>query len=417
MSRDLLLLLTLGVLTRLAWIFILPSAEAPDEITHLWVINFLRDNLRLPGGAEVLAGGPAAVYGSLPQLGYLPHVLVTMAVPDQSVALYSRFGSLLAGLVTIWAGYKISAELFPAQRLMTLALPLMLIFHPQLVFVHSYSNNDATASAVASLLILLLIRVVNSGFSLTRALLVGLLASWLALCKYSGWTVLPVAACAFLIAAVIHRPQWRLTVACFGLPAAIFVAIVGGWLWRNSHEFAGDLLGTKTMYHTWAVAFNKQLVYHLTPWQIIADKRWWRFFYFSFWGMFGYTNRSIWRPLYFVFLAFHLVAIYGWVQIARGWQDAKRNRTMFSVWLLMALCLISNLAGMVYASTENLGGPQGRYLFVSEIPAIVLTLAGLSAAGPSVGRKLVALLVAFTALVCIGSWIMLFSVYGFHAQP
>jgi hypothetical protein len=417
LSRSLLLLLLLCALTRLAWIFILPSAEAPDENTHLWVINFLRENFRLPTGAEVLAGGPAAVYGSLPQLGYLPHVLVTMLVPDQLVPLYARFGSLLSGLVTVWAGFKIAAELFAGQRLLTLALPLLLTFHPQLVFVHSYSNNDATASAVASVLIYLLVKMVNSGLSIRLAFAAGILATWLALSKYSGWTVLPAAGCAFVFATVIHRPDWRVTLTCFALPAAVFLTTVGGWLWRNSHEFSGDLLGTKTMYHTWAVAFNKQLVYHISPWQILGSKRWWRFFYFSYWAMFGYTSRSIWRPLYFVFLGFHSVALYGWLKLALRSRGERTDQRRLAVWLLLALCLIFNLAGMVYASTENLGGPQGRYLFVSEVPVFALSLQGLSAAGPKAGRKLVIGLVAFTALVCLGAWIMLFRIYGFHAQP
>lgn len=62
------------VAVRLPWIFMVPMQEAPDEYAHYWVIKFLREHWRLPSAVEVHAGGPSAVYGSLPQLGYLPHV-------------------------------------------------------------------------------------------------------------------------------------------------------------------------------------------------------------------------------------------------------------------------------------------------------------------------------------------------------
>ncbi len=83
---------------------------------------------------------------------------------------------------------------------------------------------------------------------------------------------------------------------------------------------------------------------------------------------------------------------------------------------MLALCVTFNLAGMVYASTVNLGGPQGRYLIVSEIPAMAILIAGLAALGPRVGRWAVIILLAFTAAVCAGAWIMLWRLYGFPAR-
>ncbi|MBL0187841.1 MAG: hypothetical protein IPP97_19095 [Candidatus Obscuribacter sp.] len=63
----------LFVALRLFWLFMVPMEQAPDEFSHYWVAKFLFQNQHLPSPAEMTAGGPSAVYGSLPQLGYLPH--------------------------------------------------------------------------------------------------------------------------------------------------------------------------------------------------------------------------------------------------------------------------------------------------------------------------------------------------------
>lgn len=400
------------MLVRLPWIFLIPGNEAPDEYTHLWMIHFLRDHLRLPGAADIASGGPYAVYGSLPAFGYLPHVLITKFVPDGQVDTFARFGSLLAALVAVWAAYRVGQELFAESQLLSLSLPLLLVWHPQFVFVGSYANNDATAAAAGSVVIYFLIRLIKYGLTVRRTCAVACFSAWLALSKYSGFTVVPVVFIAFVWAAHLNGTALAQAIACAVPAALLFVGPIGAMLLRNHNEFAGDWLGTRTMYHTWAVTFHRQLTYHISPWQVIADKRWWRFFHFSFWAMFGYTTKMIWKPFYFVFLAFQLTSLGGWLKALqkRDWhgQDAKTK----AVWTVLVLCLLFNLAGMVYASTENLGGPQGRYLFVCEIPFAAILLGGLAKLGPKASRWAVVSLLVFCALVCAGSWIMLFRSYG-----
>ncbi len=401
----------------------LPRWEAPDEYTHLWVITFLRNHAGLPSGKEVLAAGPTAVYGSLPPLGYLPHALVSRLFPDSSISFFARFGSLLAALLTVWAGWCIAKELFSASRLLALALPLMLVFHPQFVFVTSYANNDATACAIGSILIYLFIASLKYGMTYRRAAAVGFLLAWLSLCKYSGWTLFPVVLFVIGAATVLHSTSWKKAALALSMIACICLSITGCWLWRNYNQYSGDWLGTRTMYHTWAVAFHKQLSYHISPIQVLTDKRWWRFAFFSFWGMFGYTNRYIWRPLYYLFIAFHLLSAAGWLQAIRSrWLPASTRRWSRkeligpAIWSMLLICCICNIAGMIYASTENLGGPQGRYLFVSEIPVLTLLLSGLSRIGAKKGAYAIGALLAFTAAVCIGSFVMLSYIYSFASH-
>jgi hypothetical protein len=72
---------------------------------------------------------------------------------------------------------------------------------------------------------------------------------------------------------------------------------------------------------------------------------------------------------------------------------------------------------MIWASVYNYGGPQGRYLITSEIPIQALIIGGMSLFGKK-SKWLIIAFLAFNALVCIGSWIYLFRLYGgWHLDP
>lgn len=414
---------------RVPFIFTIPMVEAPDEYAHFWVLRFMHDNMRLPSAIEVAAGGPSAVYGSLPQFGYIPHILVGSIFHANDFVLFARFGSLLMGVVLLYCAYGLGRELFPRQRLLALALPLAVIFHPQLAFVHSYMNNDATSSAVASVILLMAVRSLRQGLEMRRSLVMGLLIGWLALTKYSGLGILPSIAVCLIGAAVINRVPLTTALANFAACGTVAAGVCGWWFVRNVHEFGGDLLGTKTMYSSWAKTFDRPQTYYLPATHIIKNTRWWRMMFFSFWGMFGYMNKYMWRPIYFAYLGYVCVAGVGFANLVRGWignlkhspasdgAPALSQKANTVAWSALTLAVVLNLAAMVWASTTNLGGPQGRYLFTSELPVLALIIAGLNNCGKRVGVPLVMSFLIFNALVCIGAWFWLYGLYGFHGHP
>jgi hypothetical protein len=404
-----------AALVRLPWLFIVPTSEAPDEVTHFWVLNFMREHHALPGAADVAAGAVNGVYGSLPPLGYLPHLLMCLFVPDDHALFYARFGSLFMGLVTVYAAYRVGQEIFPKNRLLRMALPAMLVFHPQLVFLHSYVNNDATTCGIASIVIWLLVRSLKYGLKLSRTLGIGALLGWLALSKYSGLALLPVVGLVILAAGlsgIVGTAAYIRVGMSLLIVGMMIAAMSGWWFYRNWHEFNGDILGTRTMYLTWATAYHKNLEYYKSPLSVLFDHRWWRMFYFSFWGVFGYMNRYLIKPVYWVYQGFLLAGVIGWVkQIKMGWnQTFDRKERM--IWGMLALTCVINISAMIWASTGNLGGPQGRYFFPSEIPFIALMIAGLHALGAKVGPRLVIALVMYNAGVCFYSCVKLLSMYG-----
>lgn len=426
--KELYYLLAATLAARLPWVFMVPMWEAPDENTHFWVIKFMAENLRLPGPAELTAGGQQSVYVPLPHFGYVPHILALWTlsgVLDPSMA--PRFGSLLLSPLMTYFAWWLGRELFPDKKLCALAVPLLVVFHPQLVLVHSYSNNDITSSTIASALLCLSVVIIKRGLSMPLSLLFGFLCGWLALTKYTGYAVLPAVALAYLLAAWIHRQSFVELLKNAITALALTVTIAAPWFARNYQLYDGDFMGTQTMRRNWAQLYNRPLEYYVSPFKILVDRKWWRMMYFSYWGMFGYMTRPLIKPLYWtytVYLAAAAISLLTAVlknkaqtiaDLRQKIQNPERKTvTHQAIWLVMLVCLLANLAAMILASTGNVGGPQGRYLFTSEVPFLALIVLGLSLTGDLWGKRLLYSLLAFNLIVYIWSWAMLFPIYGFR---
>lgn len=80
----------------------------------------------------------------------------------------------------------------------------------------------------------------------------------------------------------------------------------------------------------------------------------------------------------------------------------------------MTVCLVANILAMIYASTVNLGGGQGRYLFPSEIPIMSILVAGLTSLKAPWSKTLLLSLLIFNIAVAIGATVYLFPLYGFN---
>ena len=426
-------------LTRLPWLFMVPMVEAPDEFSHFWVIQFVIDHLRLPEYQEIIAGGPSGVYGSLPQLGYFPHVIAGslghLVAPGADLSLTERFGSLFTGLALLWCSFEFGKKLFGADKILSTALPLMIIFHPQLVLLHSYANSDSTTASLSAVILLITCRMMEAGLKTRTSLILGLLLGWIVLTKYPGVSVYPSCAIGFIAAAWLNKQGLKTFLIQAFTALATTAAASVWWFWRSAKILDGDFMGTKTMFHTWAVTYNKALNPDISVSKIIKDYRWWRLTTWSYWGMFGYMTRKLGNPFYYTFEAFSYIAAVGalvslivaavkgklttFIQSLKdsASYSAEQRQALLGkagVWLVLAACFITNVALMVYASTKNLGGAQGRYLFPSEIPIMALLLGGLSLTGKKPGKCLVLLLVAFTIAMYFYSCWMLSHTPGYY---
>jgi len=439
MTKSFWVFVGLYFLTRLPWLFMVPMVEAPDEFSHYWVIKFLVEHMRLPEYQEIIAGGPSGVYGSLPQFGYVPHVIVGFLgqylAPTADLSLTERFGSLFTGLVLLWCSCEFGRKLFAPDKILASALPLMIIFHPQLVLLHSYANSDSTTASLAAVIMLMLCRMLEVGLKTKTSLILGVLLGWIVLTKYPGVSVYPSAAIAFMLAAWLNKQGIKTFVLQSLAAASTTAATTVWWFVRSAKILDGDFMGTKTMFHTWAVTYNKALNPDISISKIIKDYRWWRLTTWSYWGMFGYMTRRVPNAVYYSFEVLSWIAAVGALASlviaavkgkltaftqslkASGSYSVEQRHALFAragVWLVLASCFITNISLMVYASTKNLGGAQGRYLFPSEIPIMALILGGLSLTGKKTGKWLVLLMVAFTIAVYLYSCWMLSHIPGYY---
>ncbi|HEY9684056.1 MAG TPA: hypothetical protein V6C86_20910 [Oculatellaceae cyanobacterium] len=429
---DLIALTFLCLLTRLPWLFMVPMVEAPDEFAHFWVVKFIVEHARLPSHIDVFSGGPSAVYGSLPQMGYIPHVLLSKLLPFCELSITARLGSLLMGVILIWAVYLIGRELYPKSRIATLSLPAIVLFHPQMALLHGYINCDSTAVAAAALILWLVVRMIMQGLTLGGCTLLGLLSGVIALSKYASLAVVLAAGCGLLAAGWLNGASLALVFASCGIAVSVFALTCNWWVARELQEYPGDLLGTQTMRRIWAVTYGRPLQYKESIWHVIKEFRWWRMTYFSYWGMFGYMTRYLWRPFYFIYLFYSLAAIAGGIRrmgffkefgsllslklrmksIDDVSKEDLEKLKYVAIYSVFAIALIATLAAMIWSSSLNLGGPQGRYLFGCEVPIVAMTVSGLMALSKKHGEKIVLSFVGFDFIVYMWSTVTLFHTYG-----
>ncbi len=407
--KELSLIVFLALLARIPWMLLVPHAEAPDENTHFWVIQFIVNNLKLPDYQSVMTAGIEAVYGSIPQLGYLPHIfflkLFAGFIAIDKWFYAARLGSILMGLIVVAVSYRIGQLLFSINRVAALALPLLVAFHPQFVFVTSYINNDATAAALSAVILLLLISAIKTGLNKSNVIGLSVFCAWLILSKYSGYCVLITVFVILLL--VLYKYKDKLKeqfMLLIGL-ASVVALLTSWWFIRNYFQFAGDITGVKTMHSIWTLTYHRYLENFSSPIGVIFSSRFWRMLFFSFWGWFGYMTHALPRAIYYVYLSFVIMA-------AVRFMRSKLKQEINWFWLVLICCFVVNLAVCIYGTYSGVAGPQGRYLFPSEIPIMAMLIAGLNSLPGKWSKYLTISFVAFNIFAYFYSTFYLLKLYS-----
>jgi hypothetical protein len=144
----------------------------------------------------------------------------------------------------------------------------------------------------------------------------GALVGWLAITKYSGLAIIPVLGLAMIASIFIHGTSIALALSAI-ISSAVLAAVLSVWWFvQNAQQYPGDFMGTHTMYKSWAETFHREMHYYLPPSHIIKSLRWWRMTFFSYWGLFGYMNKYLWRPVYIAYVMLVSTAVLG--GIVRG---------------------------------------------------------------------------------------------------
>jgi hypothetical protein len=176
-----------------------------------------------------------------------------------------------------------SGHLFPKERGFAAGAATLVAFNPQFLFIASAVSNDSAVSALCTLALWLMLRLVMRGISTRRLVWLGVIAGLAILAKTSALALLPVAVVAIAMAACLQYskgPGWAFLRGCmivFGI-----VAIIAGWWYTINWRLHGDPLGVRI--HQEIVGPGRpeltlaELIHELFQMEL------------SFWAAFGWGN-------------------------------------------------------------------------------------------------------------------------------
>lgn len=450
--RLLALILALFIILGFSYALLTPAFEASDELWHYPMVQHLAGGNPLPVQVfDPALAGPWNQEASQPPLYYYlaaaltfwidqsdmdavrwlnPHVDNGVLTPDGnnnlvihdpaadpwSGALLAvrvvRLASVLLSAVTVYLTWHIAAETAPDRPEIALGAAAINAFLPMFLFISGAVNNDNLAVLLASLAILMMIRIVTRrriGYFPVRArewAALGVVIGLAALTKEGTLGLFPMAFGTAVVSA------WQRLVAdadrqsAFGgnnpvytrgllpalggvLKAMILVvvpaALIAGWWYYRNIVLYGDFLGWSAF-----IAVLGQRGHPASLIQLWGERHG---FLMSFWGLFGGVNIPMPSWVYTVLNAVMLLGVIGFlvymvrllVSEVRAWRGG--NASWFARLLRIVernFGLIVNLlftAAVVYGLIQwatTTWSSQGRLVFTAISSIATLLALGLA---------------------------------------
>lgn len=417
-ERALSLVLALYLLGAVVYSIVTPIFEAGDEIWHYPFIQYLATTGRLPvqdplhkGLWEQEGGQPPLYYavGALAtfwidthdltdRLWLNPHaqIGVPLAFGNKNMIVHTaaenfpwqgatlavhliRFISILFGAGTVLFTYLTAVEVLaqttpgpagnqssrreawpvgtPESRYVNLPLlaAALVAFNPMFIFIMASVNNDSLATALASLSLWLIVRLVSRGATTKRYLALGITLGLGALTKESVLGLAAIFAVVFLYLLWKNRKGGEILRAA--VTPLLVIGIALWWYIRN-----WQLYGDPTGLNVWlAIAGPRIQAPGLLE---LAGE--FQGFRISFWGNFGGVNIIAPDWVYLVLDAFTLIALIGLVAgVAR--KRLPPRLVIPALWVAVEFVLLIRWTLTTFAS-------QGRLMFPA-LSAIGILLA------------------------------------------
>jgi 4-amino-4-deoxy-L-arabinose transferase-like glycosyltransferase len=306
--------------------------------------------------------------GHQPPLYYLllaPPFWLTEGLGNNARIVALRGVSILLGGFTVVAIFAAARTLVPRRPELAPLAAGLVAFVPMFTAMSAAINNDALATLLASLTLLVVLRGLRDGFGTGGALLIGLLSGALLLTKLTVYPLVPLSYLALVLdGAGSSRPRRLERSARYVTLALLVTALLAGWwFFRNLTVYGpGDPFGLR----------RHDLV-------VVGQPRWpglgenlesLRFFglsmFRSFWAQFGWMAVVLDARFYALYLLFLGLAAGGlrrfWRVELPDWPPAAALGLKF---LLAALGLI--VAEVVVYNLSFIQA-QGRYLHPALLP-------------------------------------------------
>jgi hypothetical protein len=289
-----LLVLCAALIHGLLYLFVVPPWQHYDEPTHFEYAWLIANHLKLPDGQDVdstmrrevaasmmehaffqhvdldlkpelLAAGQSVWIG-FSELSHPPLYYLVLAVPlrlvrhvDVALQLYiARLVSLAFYLTSIWAAYRLLAELVPPRHPLRWMVPGMMALLPAYTDLMTSVNNDVAAIALFCLFLWGATRTIARGLTVFRVVWV---VGAAALCAYAKNTasVALLFAPLVLVLACVRRPWKWPAWAALALAGLALIPLLFAWgdaaLWQRkslqrlptSQRVAGAVWGKRAI--------------------------------------------------------------------------------------------------------------------------------------------------------------------------
>lgn len=383
------ILIYIYILLGLAYAFIVPVFEAPDEPDHLGYINYLTDNHRLPFKISYELGSRE---NDQPPLYYFIQSLFLFSIKCSRIAslpkpipdFYStersstnlfihttrepfsfnrdiiifrllRLISLMPGVLIIILTFRMAALLFPEDNSMGIYAAGINALTPQFIYTSATINNDIMAALFSSITVFCLLKFIKDAprhyFNL---FIIGIFAGFALLTKWTTLFLIPLCITVIFL-------KYKISFRAF-LGSCVFVItvfIMSGWTFLRLN-------------YIWPGAF-----YFHEPYKLNYSFAYWHLFH-SFWGWFGWGAFLFprgWRIFYSIITLFSALGILS-VFI---FKDIKAKYSKWQVKsMLICLTALTILILIITGVNFKRGQAQGRYLFPAISIIGVLITVGLA---------------------------------------
>ena len=393
------ILVVVGLLCRLGFVFFTPVFYAPDEESHYKYVQYLVEKKALPVQTSKLGDYTNDFEYNQPPLYYLiltPIFWVRGAGSDgvSATVILLRLSSVLLWGVNVWLGKVWLKRLEVKDPSIWVFVMGMICLLPTYIFVSAVINNDnLLATLGGGLLCLLATREQALRTSLATGLLLGLAL----LAKQSAVVFIPAIAARAVLDGIQQRVKWGAVLRHLGAVMVVAALI-----------YSPRALWSLQVYGTLAPEFL-----------ILTPIQWPSFFHGlasashnlvkTFWAVSGITN-NVSYP--FPLVGMLLMALCALAQQAgkggaRGESNTKLGPSGAMMWALLIAVFVN--VGLVLRFGYLSGMGQGRHLFPVLFPIALVLALGLRP-----------LPIKNPAVQAVGFWVayaVIFTVFSLYRFP
>ncbi len=416
-KRWLLLILVSYAVLGIAYSWVVPLGEAPDEVDHFLYVRHLVEQHAFPV-MQPVATDNDTMEANQPPLFYLLNAMVTAPFPmtasadlplnacftfdphdggrahfylhepaerypfaaDYLAFRVARLVSVALGALTIGLAYGLGQQMRFAGRHLGLLAASILAFNPQFIFMTASVNNDVLTAVIGAALVYFSIATVQAP-SLKRFVGLGALLGLGLLTKFALIAFWPLPLLAVLIRVENGRIKqaWQYGMVVIGLPT-----IIAGWWYVRASQLYGDPLA-------WGVHLQAKGSEVLrTSMLSLADLGDFVAIHFqSYWAWFGWLKVQTAGWVYGVLAAGMFVALIGLLLLLFDWFRQTRKTKFTGLFSFIhrspgvTAVLFNGLAvAAIYTSllryiqTINWSGYQGRLAYAAAAPIAALLALG-----------------------------------------